>query len=173
MSDALKDETNAAIMAVARERASSSEYILSSGARAVIQPVAPALIDGVTGKIKNPEPPTFHNVDKGRDEPNFLDPTYTAQLAEAERMRGQAAIDAIIMFGVELIDPVPDGMWYKKLQMLGVVDEKRAYESLDEFEKQLLYLKYVAVSNKDIQEIMRMSGVRQEDIQAAEDSFRR
>jgi len=172
MSNALKDESNAAILEVARERTNVADYILANGARAVIQPVAPALIDGVTARIKNPEPPIFHNEEKGRDEPNYLDPSYTAELAEAERKRGQAAIDAIIMFGVELVDPVPEGMWYKKLQLLGVIDSDQAYDKLDEFEKQLIYLKYVAVSNKDIQQIMRLSGVRQEDIEAAEDSFR-
>jgi len=116
----------------------------------------------------------WHNPDKDRDEPNPNDPKYIAAKQEADRQRGIAAIDAVVMFGVELLDGVPDDGWLGKLRYL----EKRGLLDLESFDLddpldlEFLYKRYVAVSAQDIAYIMRTSGVREEDVEAAIRSFR-
>src|SRR5512144_292538 len=108
---------------VARERADQVRT-LSTGYRAIVRPVSASLIDDVTSRVEYPSVPEFFNEEKGRPEPNPMDPEYVRQVAAANRQRGVAAVDAIIMFGVELIDPIPviapdtppSKNWVKKLR---------------------------------------------------------
>lgn len=173
MSDALTDEISTAVINVAKDRSTRQEvYILANGARARVRSVSPALIDEVISKIKAPEVPMVYIEDKGREEPNYLDPKYVAAIEEADRKRGQAAIQAAVLFGIELLDEIPNDGWWEKLKLIGIIDDNRNYEDLSNLERTVTYLKFVAAGNEDFQRIMRMSGVRQEDITAAEDSFR-
>ena len=138
----------------------------SSGVRAKLTPVSAALIDEVTSRIPNPNVPTWHNPDTGRDDPNPLHPDYVAALGEANRRRGMAALDAIIMFGVGLVEPVPDTGWEKKLKRLGV-----EVNVSDPDEREWSYKKYVAVGAADLNRLMALSGVSQEAVARAADSF--
>lgn len=167
----MEKSTNA-IIEVAKERREETELqgiiTLSSGVRARILSVAASLIDQVTAKIKDPDPPMWHNEDKDRDEPNYADPVYIRRMGDAERERGVAAMDALIMFGVELVDGLPeDNGWLKKLKFLGVeIDEK------DQLAVEFAYKKFVATSVSDLSLITAKSGISAEDVAAAEKSFR-
>jgi len=155
------------VVAVAREhRDASGDTVLSTGVSAKLTPVSAALIDEVTSRIPNPNVPTWHNPDTGRDDPNPLHPDYVAALGEANRKRGMAALDAIIMFGVGLVEPVPDTGWEKKLKRLGM-----EVDVSDPDEREWSYKKYVAVGAADLNRLMALSGVSQEAVARAADSF--
>lgn len=162
------------VVAVAKERETDGIVTLSTGVRARIVPVSPNLIDAVTSRIPDPEIPVWHNQDKGRDEPNPNDPQYRRELAQAERRRGLAGMDAMIMFGVILVDGVPsDGEWLAKLrkaEKFGLLDLSD-WDFSDPDEVEFLYKKFVAVSAADLNLVGRKSGITQEDVDRAEGTF--
>ena len=163
-------ETTDAVVNVARERtdAEQPEIILESGVKVRVHSVAASLIDQVTAQIKDPEPPTWYNEEKGRDETNPNDPMYLRQVQEADRKRGIAAMDAIVMFGFDLVDGVPeDSLWVKKLNILGI-----NIDAEDPVELEFAYKKYIAISPEDINLVTSKSGISQEALQEAERSFR-
>jgi hypothetical protein len=168
----MTEESTNAVVEVARKRKSDEQEIvtLSSGKRALITAVTASLIDQVTAKIDDPEVPMWMNEEKGREEPNYTSPTYIREMKEAERLRGLAAMDAIIMFGIELQDGVPDPKednWLDKLRLLGIdIDPQSPLEI------EFAYKKYVAVSPEDIELVTEKSGITAEDVAAAERSFR-
>lgn len=155
--------------------------MLSTGIRAKFRPVSATLIDAVTSKIKDPAVPRVFIVEKDREVPNPDDPDYQTALAEAARKRGLAALDALIMFGVELLDPVPESRhengkptgWYAKLCLL----EKQGMIDLSDYDvsepdvAEFLYKRFIAVSPTDIDRLNRMNRVGQEDVTRAERSF--
>ncbi len=170
-----KQEKSAAVKVAKRRKPSSEEVELATGVRARLVPISASLIDEVVAEVKLPEIPTWTNPDKGREEPNPDDPIYLEELARAERNRGVAAIDAMVLFGVELLDGVPDDdSWLTKLQFL----EKRGKLSLDEYDlkdemdREFLYKKFIAVSSDDLLMLSTMSGISEGDIAQATEGFR-
>ena len=147
---------------------------LVSGVRAKICPVPASLIDEVTSKIRNPDVPMWYNPDRERDEPNPNDPKYLSDLVDANRKRGIAAIDAMALFGVDLIDGLPDDEhWLTKLlfmQKRGMIDLSD-YDLDDPFDKEFVFKRFVAVDVNVLREISNISGITQEEIEAAEDTF--
>jgi hypothetical protein len=147
---------------------------LSDGNRAKILPVSAALIDAVTSRIKDPEVPMWHNPERDADEPNPSDPKYLKGLENANRQRGIAAIDAIVMFGVELVDGVPeDGTWLKKLKYMakhGQLDLSE-YNLEDAEDIEFLYKRYIIADNDLITMVSEASGLTPEDEAAASKSF--
>jgi hypothetical protein len=145
--------------------------VLSTGYRAKIIPVSASLIDQVTAQIKDPPVPMWANESKGIDEPNPNDPAYIEALEDAGRKRGMAAMDAIIMFGVDLLDPIPEGhTWIRKLQILGIAPEM---DENDEIEREFNFKKFVAVAAEDVSLVAQKSGISGEDIEEAERTFQR
>ncbi len=151
------------------------EVTLATGYKARLKPVAASLIDEVVGRIKDPPVPVWHNEKKGRDEPNPDDPEYLAALNDLNRERGTAAIDALVMFGVELVDGVPDDGWDAKLQYLekrGLIDLKE-FDLSDELDRDFVFKRFIAMSAYDLTLLSSISGVREEDIAEAMETFRR
>lgn len=172
----LSGEPTPGVVTVAKKRTVNPDepITLSTGVRAILRPVSASLISEVMATVEDPEIPTWEHPDKGRVEPNPDDPTYLKELSKAEQRRGQASVDAVIMFGVELVDPLPvDGHWLKKLKFMA----KRGMVKLDDFDlddeldMEFLFKRYVAVANEDIVTIGRLSGLNQEALQEAERSF--
>lgn len=169
------------VIAVAREHGRDPEtpVTLSTGVSARVKAVATHLIDNATRRIKDPKVPIQFDEDKQREVENPFDPEYLAAKEEADRKRGMAAMDVMIMFGVELVDPVPAlDAWVPKLEMLarlGSIDfNQDEFDLSNPLELEFVYKRYVAVSTADIQMISERSGagVSAEDLRAAEDSFR-
>ena len=152
-----------------------AEYYLEAyQIRVRLVPVPPQLIDEVSNRIEDPEVPMWHNPDKDRDEPNPNDPAYKKAMDAAVRQRGLAAIDTMCMFGIELIDGLPDDeLWLSKLRLM----EKRGLLSLssydldDPMDKEFLFKRYIAASNELTQAVMRVSGITPEEVAKAEQSF--
>lgn len=163
-------------VAVAHENLSEEDgfVTLSNGARAMIRPVSISLITEVSNRVKDPEVPTFYNEEKGRDEPNPNHPSYIRALQEAENRRGIASLDAMVMFGIELVDGLPkDEKWIKKLrtmERIGALDLS-VYDLEDDIDKEFLYKRFIAVGTEDLAKISRASGISQEAVESAEKSF--
>jgi hypothetical protein len=140
---------------------------LSTGVKVRITPVSASLISEVTTRYKYPKVPTYYNEDKGREEENPVHPDYLAEREEVDNQRVQAAMDAMSLFGVELIDGVPeDGVWVKKLKLLGV-----EFDENDPVERDFYYKKNIALAGPDFALLGRISGLSEEAITAAEESF--
>lgn len=147
------------------------------GVRIKVRPVSALLIQEVTSRIKDPHPPVQPNPDKdNRLEENPFDPAYLDALKDAQTQRSLATSDTMVMFGLELMDGLPqDETWLKKLKWL----EKTGRLDLsnlnfdDPFEKDFAFKKFIAATNPTIMEVTRASGVTQSDIDSATDSFQR
>lgn len=165
-------------LALARERRDGDELIiyLADGRKAKIRPITPSLIEAVTSKIKQPIIPIYHNEDKNEDYENPNDPKYLQELAEANRQRGVAAMDAMVLFGVELVDGVPeDDKWIEQIKWLerqGTLDLS-GYNLDDDLDREFLYKRFVAVDTTVLGALDAISGVQatEEETRAAEDSF--
>ena len=151
------------VVEVAKEQGGTTDGIhtLSTGVRVRIKPVPPALVNDVMLRVKPPRVPVVFNEKKGRDEPNPLDPGYVADLERYEQERGAAALDAAAMFGLELVDGLPeDDTWLRKLKILGIQVED------DPITQEFLYKKYIALGN-DLNQLQELMGVTQADVEAA------
>lgn len=162
----------------AKEAAKSkkdSNYVeLADGRRARLVPVSASLMNEVTSRIKDPVVPMWMNDDKGREEPNPSDPAYLAECKEIENQRTMAVFDAMCMFGVELVDGLPDDdLWARKLMYMskrGLLDLED-YDLDDELDREFLYKRFIAISTDQIAKIGAISGVSDADVEAAEESF--
>ena len=150
-------------------------YELPGGVKIRVVPVSAALIDEVSSRIKDPAIPTFFNDEKGRDEPNPADPKYLEELRDASRRRGSAAMDAMVLFGIELVDGLPsDNKWLERLAWLqkrDVIDLSQ-YDLDDPVEREFVYKRFIASNGEILESITRSSGISGEDIVQAEASFR-
>lgn len=141
---------------------------LSTGDKARVVPVAANLIQKVRSQIKPPPVPMWYDENKGKDVENPNSPDYVQALKDLEQERGLAVVDALILFGVELLDGVPeDKSWLKKLALLKIeVDQD------DPLDVEFAYKKYIAVSSDDLIKITKAAGLQTEAIQERLDSFR-
>jgi len=149
---------------------------LSTGVRARIKTVAASLIDKVTSRLVEPEVPMEMNPDKQRNEANPLSPKYLAAMRDFNKARGEAAIEAMIMFGVELIDEIPpDSEWLDKLQLLAKHEQLdlSKYDLQNPIEKEYLYKTFIAVGVSDLALIMASASIPTEAINRAAESFQR
>ena len=145
---------------------------LSTGVRARIIPVASPLIDEINSRI--PDPPVPVQVIDGQEHANPMHPEYRQAMVEASSRRTTAVLDAFVMFGIELVDGVPeDDEWIKKIKFMekrGVIDLS-CYNMKDPIDREFVYKRFIAVSSKDTRKIGVASGVLAEDIDRAMESF--
>ena len=147
--------------------------MLSTGIEATIKPVGATLIDDIVSSVPAPKVPMWHNPDKDRDEENPNDPQYLEEVAKANKLQATRAMEALLVFGVD-VDVPEDNEWLKKLRYM----EKRGALSLDGYDvddpldRELVYKKYIAVGTKDLIEIGMMAGLNQKDVDQAARQFR-
>jgi hypothetical protein len=136
--------------------------------------VAASLIEEVTMRVQDPPVPVWHNPDKDRDEPNPGNPEYQRALTRATRDRGMAAIDAMVMFGIDLAEPVPPAdTWLPKLQFLerrGTLDLS-GYQLDNALDLEFLYKRYIAVSSMDLTMLSRSAGISPVEVERATRTF--
>jgi hypothetical protein len=129
--------------------------------------VAASLIDEVRARVPEPKVPVWHNPDTDRDEENPNDPAYARALEEYGHTLGLVSIDAMILFGVELADPIPaDGAWLRKLARLGI-----EVDASDPDEVEFAYKKYVAMGLSDIEAVSARARVTGAAVENAARSF--
>ena len=178
-----QSKRNPAVKAAKRQSnlgITNDPILLSSGYWVRIRPVSAHLIDGAQAQVKDPEIPSVYIEEKGRSEENPNDPVYLRALERVDIDRSLAATDAMILFGVELINEdespfelPPDDVWLAKLQLL----EKKGVFSLaefdlsDELDKEFAFKKLVVITAVDLPLIAMANGVQGADIENALDTF--
>lgn len=166
------DISNAPAVQVAREQQPETDenaiHVLSTGVRVRLLPVSVSLIEEVRTRVKDPVVPILYDEEKDREIPNPNDPTYLRLLESAEEKRNRATVDAIIMFGVELVDPMPeDTSWIRKLALLGV-----DFDQDDEYAVEFAYKRYIAINTVDIPKVCTMSSpITGEEVEKAMSTF--
>lgn len=148
---------------------------LDNGVRVKVHAVPAALIDDVTRNIPTPDVPVWHNAEMERDEPNPNDPAYQKALAEADRLRATAMIDACVIFGIELLDGVPDGDgWLTNLKFLekrGQIDLS-GYDLEDPLEREFVYKRFVVAPIWLIMKVQELSSITPQEIENQKAIFR-
>lgn len=146
------------------------------GIKVRLVPVTSSMIDDMMSAIPEPKVPLWHNEERNRDEENPNDPTYIKAVSEYEKARGAAAMDGMVMFGIELLDGMPtDSHWLDKLKMM----ERRKkldlseYDLSDPFDLEYLFKRYVIATNDVVAEVGKISGVTSEELSQQARSFRR
>ena len=172
-----KDVAGKEVVSVAKENVDvSGEHVLSTGVRVRINPVAARLLTDCMARVEQPSVPTWKDPERGnREIPHPNHPDYLRDMEEWESERSNVAMDAMIMFGVELVsrEEVNDGVWVKKLALLergGVIDLSE-YDLSDEIEREYVFKKFVAVAPADMELLQGVSGLTVEDLAKAEESF--
>lgn len=161
-------ESPALQVAKEQKTAEAGVHVLSTGVRVRFHPVAAGLVAEVSGRVQNPEVPMWHNPEKDRDEPNPNDPDYLAALSRANIERGNASMDALMLFGVELVDGLPESdAWVRKLKRVGI-----EVDASDEAEREFAYIKYIAFAAPDLPLLQAATGIPEAAIEKAARSFR-
>lgn len=150
MTEELKTEVAEMPVVKAAEERPVSEAdmvrVLSTGVRVRLKSVSASLIDEVRARIKDPVVPTVYDEEKDRELQNPNDPVYLKALEDADNARAHAATDAVIMFGVELADPMPkDDEWISKLALMGI-----EVDTGNKFAREFAFKKYIAVGTPDL-----------------------
>jgi hypothetical protein len=148
---------------------------LSTGIKAKFVAVPVWLIEEALVAIKDPPVPVQEIEGKKHPVPNPNHPDYVKGLKEAETRRASAALDVLVLFGVELIDGLPDNdLWLRKLQFLAKRGQLNldGYDLEDELEREFVYKKLIAMGNSDWPELAKLNGVTQEDVERAKELFR-
>jgi hypothetical protein len=165
-----------AVIEVAREQEEQDDIWEVEGYKIRVKAIPVAIISDVSNRIPDPEIPIWHDPEYDRDVQNPNDPAYLNKKEEVDRKRGEAMIDATVMFGIDLPDGVPPTeKWLPKLKFLekrGQVDLS-GYDLSDDLEKEFVFKKYIIASIALINYIQNMSSVTPEDIGEAGRPFRR
>lgn len=169
------EEAASVVLAVGKKARLPDDGIVEvKGIKVRIEPVPVNLIDDVTSRIKDPDVPTFYNEDKEREEPNPNDPQYLRDCEEAEMTRNRAAMDAMVLFGIDLVEGLPeDDSWIKKLKYLERLERINLsnYDLDDELDREFLFKRYIVADANIIGLISQASGVSPEEVSRIEDSF--
>ena len=159
---------------IARGQIKDEIFELSTGVRVRLNPVSSSLVEEMKASISMPKVPVVYIEAKDREEENPNDPAYIEEVEEVQRKRSDAILDALITFGVELIDDLPESdSWLRKLRFL----EKRGSLDLsgfnleDDFDLEFLYKRYVAVAGADLQIISGLHGFRPLEVARARSMF--
>jgi hypothetical protein len=170
-SEAVKEPLSPAVTE-AQEMVPMAEtaIVLSRGLRATVIPVAQGLLERVKSRVADPPIPRVQIEGTDREEENPNDPDYLDACRKVMGERLEAMSDAVLMFGLELEDPVPsDNGWVERLAMLGI-----EFDSTDPLEREFAYKKFVATTANDMKLLMaRSGGLSEQEVRRAAELFRR
>lgn len=160
----------------AQKREENKVYTDPNGVQYRLVPVSAIAVQAAMNKIPDPKIRTFKNPTTGKEEANPGHPEYIKELKEVEDERGLASVDAFVMFGIEIIDGLNhdeyDEKWISQLAYLDLIDDEEAENAKDDpFVYEFLYKKYRLSDTNAIIKIQTLSGVTQEQIAEAKDSF--
>jgi len=150
------------------------EFTLSTGVVVKLQPVSASLIEDIRNAIKMPPVPTVWIEAKDREEENPNDPRYVEAVQETESKRAVATLDALVTFGVELVNGLPENdSWIKKLKRLERMSglDLTGFDLDDDFDLEFLYKRYVAVAGADLELIQGLHGYRPLEVARARATF--
>lgn len=157
------------------DRQGDSEIVtLSTGVMVRLHPVSSSLVEEMKNAYEMPPVPVVFIPEKEREEENPNDPKYIDEVERVQSKRADAILDALVTFGVELVDGLPeDSSWLKRLKLL----ERRGNLNLsgfdldDEFDLEFLYKRFVAVAGTDLNLIGGLHGFRPMEVARARATF--
>lgn len=150
----------------------SKPFVSSTGVKIMLKAAPALLIEQAQSMVESPEIPT-QEID-GKTVKNELHPDYQKALVEFERERSMAALDAMIMFSVELPEGLPeDDTWIKQLKFLQKHNRfsLNGYDIDDKDDREFIYKRYIALSNDEFQLVSQINGIKQEDVDSFTDTF--
>ncbi len=168
---------NEAVTAAKKEHGVGVIHTLSTGVRIRLRPVALGMWQDALAELRKKEPkvPSFANPEKGgRLEENPNDPDYLRGMAAFIEEQGRVSSDVQFLFGVELVDGLPeDKSWLAKLrllQRLGAIDLS-GFDLNDPTDLEFLYKKHVAIGPTDATLVGRGWGPSEEEVAEAASFF--
>lgn len=175
----MSDDKPAAIQVAAelnrQNQAQPGRIVERHGVRARLVQVPEGVLEDAERRIPEPVIPVIKDEAEGTEFENPNDPAYLREVEQYRLKQGIAAIEAMCLFGVELLNELPaDNTWRKKLQYL----EKRGHIDLawvdwdDPMELEFVFLRYAFLTVDDITYIGTISRLTQEELRRAEASFR-
>ena len=151
-----------------------AEVVLSTGIRVKLCPVSSSLVEELRSSVKMPDVPVVYIEAKDREEENPNDPIYIGLVQEAMRKQSDAMLDALILFGIELLDGLPDDNgWLDRLKFIekrGTLDLS-GFDLSNDFDLEFLYKRYVAVAGADLSMISQLHGFRPLEVARARKMF--
>lgn len=148
---------------------------LSTGIMVKLIPVPAAVIMEAQGEIEAPQPPTQAIEGKpGVEMPNLQHPDYIAAQRRYLTDVANAGFDVMALLGVELIGGMPDNdEWLDKLKFLEKLKrlDLTAYDLDIPIEREFVYKRFYAMAKDDWELLSILSGVTQEEIEKAKDTF--
>jgi hypothetical protein len=146
------------------------------GVRARLVPVPEGILEDVERRIEDPSVPVVFMEEEGREEENPNDPAYLKALEDAQYKRGLAIVEALCLFGVELLDGMlEEATWQPRLEFYA----KRGHIDLDwvdwedPMEKEFVFIRYQFLTVEHMQYLAQISHMTAEELAKAEASFRR
>jgi hypothetical protein len=156
------------------EACGAARIVERYGVRARLVPVPEGVLEDVEERIPDPPVPVVVLEEEQREEENPNDPAYLQALEDAQRRRGVAIIEALCLFGVELLDGLPeDDKWRRRLEFYA----KRGHLDLswvdwdDPMEKEFVFVRYVFLTVEMMQYLAQIARVTPEELARAEASF--
>jgi hypothetical protein len=164
-------------------------FTLKSGVVLKLKEVPQVVYVDLRNSLPEPSPPIFYNENTGKNEPNMNDPRFKADYANWQVAMSTAIMDLSILFGSEIVSipddmPTPDDPEFKSdlRIILGAMGHKpEEIRSMGAKTRYIYWLKYVATQGRAGKDeeldrlftaIGRLSGVPEEDVEAAVDGFR-
>ena len=194
MSDNTKDVTKraASVVKKASDRSLAADEVqVSTGVIFGVKRVPPLVLTDIRREFKEPPIPTWYNKDTGRREANPDDPEYIKANNEYMVNMSMAVVDIMILMGTEVKYvpsnlPSPDSQaWDSELRAILLARgwSRSEIAELSADEKYVFWVKYRAAVDNDMDDdnndigkittaIGRLSGVAEEDVKDAIDTFR-
>jgi len=175
------DELAGKVLDKEGQEADKSVLTLVSGAVVEAKPVPDMILQALFSQYPEPKPPILETEVRGKmiREANLSDPNYLAEVEARDKVLSDAMLNLTLLRGLKVLqlplDVVAydeDEEWEEELSDLGIeIPTKKTL-------RRLLWLRYrVAISTTDLvklqEESMRLSGVSEEEIQAAMQRFQR
>jgi len=149
-------------------------HVLSTGVRVHLGTVSLAALTDAQRHIQQPPIPKSVNPETGKEEENPEHPDYLAAVEQANLERADAVMETLAIFGVELVDDLPDDdKWLRRLQLL----ERRGRLSLkgfnleDDVDLEFLFIKYIALALSDWTVLFESAGMGEAVVSEMMDAF--
>ncbi len=172
----------ASIVGIAKARSDNGNGIIqfSTGYLVRITSVSASIIEEAQASVEYPEVPTWYNENSKRDEENPNHPEYLKALADVEKAKTMMAIDAMILFGVDVVnedgtdyDIDTNDKWFKRLRLMIKRNMIQAdqFDLEDDLDIEWMFKKYIVVGAPDLELVARASSLSEEDVQEASVTF--
>lgn len=152
---------------------------LATGVVLRFKAISPQSVIDVMNTFVPPKVPVVWDEEREREIENPEHPEYLEAMRKFQSRQGFAMYDTAVALGVT-VDTIPEGFegpdgedWIDTLEMLGIVfnRDKKAV-------RKLMWLKHIAITGtvemeRIVVNILRRSGVTEEDVQVAAAGFRR